>query len=552
MRIFKILIAIPIICLLVVGAAGCTRNTTSTTVATSKSQVAIGTISNAVTGSATLGLAKTQDLTFEMAGYVESISVEVSQTVTKGQVLAALDPSDWEDKIKTLENNLSSAQRALDTRQFALVKTKRVIDTKNLAKKQADINLLSAQDTLDSIDEVKNAQDAVDTIKFDIQYAETSRKAAIAMEDSTGQQKWENQIKYLNATLETANARLTAVLRAQGVSSTDVSLQITKAVFAVEQAQKAVKDAQIAIEDAQVDVDNAQLDVNDAQDNVDLAQSKLDDEKALNPQVIAPFDGFITSIKAAGGDEVFKGSVAMQIADPNKFEASFMVSESDIFSVKVGQPATVSVDALSNQVFEAKVTAIAPLATVSSGVVNYKVTAEITSLVPVVSALSITGGSFGGFPSGSLPSGIPTGARPSGFPSGGMPTGVRPTGTSGTIPSAGGAGSDNNTRRGPTASTVAKAASLKQGLSATVTITIQEKKNVLVVPLRAITTKGGKSTVQVVDGATTSSVDVTTGLSDASNIEIVSGLTEGQTVIVKASGTANTGNRFGGPGGFMP
>jgi len=240
-------------------------------------------------------------------------------------------------------------------------------------------------------------------------------------------------------------------------------------------------------------VDNAQIDVNEAQSNVDTAQSKLDEEEALNSTVVAPFDGFITSIKASGGDEVNKGSIAMQIADPDQFEASFSVSESDIFSVTVGQSAVVEVDA-NGFSFPAKVTAIAPLATTSSGVVTYKVTAELTSLVPISNAATS------------------------------------------------GAATDKSVTAG--------AATLKQGLSATVTITIQEKKNVLVVPSRAITTQGGKSTVQVVNGATIETVDVTTGLSDDSNIEIASGLSEGQTVVVKASGSSSS-SAFGPGGGMM-
>jgi macrolide-specific efflux system membrane fusion protein len=54
------------------------------------------------------------------------------------------------------------------------------------------------------------------------------------------------------------------------------------------------------------------------------------------------------------------------------------VSESDIGQVKVGQPASVSVNALTNQQFAAKVTAISVLPSSSSGVVTYDVTLELT------------------------------------------------------------------------------------------------------------------------------------------------------------------------------
>jgi multidrug efflux pump subunit AcrA (membrane-fusion protein) len=67
-----------------------------------------------------------------------------------------------------------------------------------------------------------------------------------------------------------------------------------------------------------------------------------------------------------------------------------MVTEQDIFSVKVGGEATVSLDALSDTVFPAKVTSIAPTATTSQGVVNYKVTVELTSLIPANSQIKVS------------------------------------------------------------------------------------------------------------------------------------------------------------------
>jgi len=67
MRILKTLIAVLIIGLIVVGAVGCRASTATTTTASKQVKVALGTISNAVTGTATLGLAKTQDLAFAMA-----------------------------------------------------------------------------------------------------------------------------------------------------------------------------------------------------------------------------------------------------------------------------------------------------------------------------------------------------------------------------------------------------------------------------------------------------------------------------------------------------
>jgi len=90
------------------------------------------------------------------------------------------------------------------------------------------------------------------------------------------------------------------------------------------------------------------------------------------------------------------------------------------------------------------------------------------------------------------------------------------------------------------------------GLNATVVVA--QHDNVLYVPTAAITTQNGKSTVRLVQGNTYQVTDVTTGLSDGTNTEIVSGLKEGDQVLVNAlptSGfTTQTNQNRGGGGGF--
>ena len=68
------------------------------------------------------------------------------------------------------------------------------------------------------------------------------------------------------------------------------------------------------------------------------------------------------------------------LADLSQMQMVVSVSESDIGTIHVGQPATVSVDALTGAEFAAKVTAISVLPTSSSGVVSYDVTLLLTQL----------------------------------------------------------------------------------------------------------------------------------------------------------------------------
>jgi multidrug efflux pump subunit AcrA (membrane-fusion protein) len=134
MRILKTLIAVLIAGLIVVSAVGC-QNAAATPTATASRQVKVtmGTISNAVTGTATLGLAKTQDLAFETAGTVDVILVEAGNPVTKNQELVKLDTSAHDTQLESLQKTLNTAQRNLNTRQNSLTSAQRNLVTKQTA-----------------------------------------------------------------------------------------------------------------------------------------------------------------------------------------------------------------------------------------------------------------------------------------------------------------------------------------------------------------------------------------------------------------------------------
>ncbi len=72
---------------------------------------------------------------------------------------------------------------------------------------------------------------------------------------------------------------------------------------------------------------------------------------------------------------------------------------------------------------------------------------------------------------------------------------------------------------------------LRAGYSATATIRIRNREQVLVLPERLVTFEDGKKFVEVARGEKVDKVEITTGLSDGLHIEIVSGLNEGDQVV---------------------
>ncbi|MDP4094613.1 MAG: efflux RND transporter periplasmic adaptor subunit [Bacillota bacterium] len=74
--------------------------------------------------------------------------------------------------------------------------------------------------------------------------------------------------------------------------------------------------------------------------------------------------------------------------------------------------------------------------------------------------------------------------------------------------------------------------SAKPGSSVDFIINIQKKTNVIAIPKKALKEYMGSKTVQVMDGDSKKQVNVVTGIENALEVEIISGLTEGQSVIL--------------------
>jgi RND family efflux transporter MFP subunit len=246
----------------------------------------------------------------------------------------------------------------------------------------------------------------------------------------------------------------------------------------------------------QDEIDILELEVELAEARLKDAQEALEEALGAGPEITAPFDGFITKVNVEGGDDILKGTVAVTLADPNKFEADILVSEMDIPQVKLGGDASVQVDAMQGMSLPAKVTHISPTATIQQGVVNYNVKVEVQSLETVMQQAQ-------GGQQGQMPTILPEGFQ------------------------------------------------LREGSTVTVSIIVEQKTGVLLIPNGAITSQKGQSYVQVIlpTGATEQRA-IQTGISNWQYTEVTSGLSEGEKVVV-LQGTTTTPTTQQGPSGEM-
>ncbi len=91
---------------------------------------------------------------------------------------------------------------------------------------------------------------------------------------------------------------------------------------------------------------------------------------------------------------------------------------------------------------------------------------------------------------------------------------------------------------------------IRPGMTANVTIVVEQRDNILLVPNRAIKLSGRQRTVTVLKDGKPTVVDVTLGMSGDTESEVTSGLNEGDVVVVpQTTTTTGGGGGFGGPGG---
>ena len=115
------------------------------------------------------------------------------------------------------------------------------------------------------------------------------------------------------------------------------------------------------------------VEIASAQARVDAAQATLN-----LARVIAPFSGIVTESYPLAGDQVGAGATAFRLDDLSSLYVDVEVSEVDINSVSMGQPVSLTVDAILRRDYHGQVVAVAQTGVVTEGVVNFKVTVELT------------------------------------------------------------------------------------------------------------------------------------------------------------------------------
>ncbi|WP_419875601.1 efflux RND transporter periplasmic adaptor subunit [Candidatus Pristimantibacillus sp. PTI5] len=391
---------------------------------------------------------------------------------------------------------------------------------------------------------------------------------------------------------------------------TSIEKDITKLQESIEGYQENYKEA-TGTENEEATKQSLQKNIEDANAEIADYEEQLQDiyeEQAKEEKVVAAsIDGEITEMDIEVGDEVNANTTVATIVDYTKLEFVTSVDELDISSVKVGQAVDLSLSAITDHTIEATVSEIAMEGTSSNGSSAFEVNILLTDiegvkvgmsgeaaitiaskenivLVPVNAVVEMGTRSFVRVPSengeeaaasaGGQQQGAAAGTGAAAGGQRGAAAGQTGTAGGGARPAAGqgtgaAAGSGQGTAPQGAASGQTGAASGEQpaaGQGTGAAAGSQRGAGQAGASTGSGAAAGGdfaagaRAGGRIQSGLEGQLVEVTTGLSDESFVEIVSGLEEGDSVLVPiAQGTVGMGNdteetsmqQGGFPGGGM-
>jgi HlyD family secretion protein len=95
-------------------------------------------------------------------------------------------------------------------------------------------------------------------------------------------------------------------------------------------------------------------------------------------RVVSPFAGTVTESHTLPGDQVSAGATAFRVDNLSSLLVDVQVSEVDINSISIGQPVTLTFDAILGKQYHGEIVEVSQAGTVEEGVVNFTVTVELT------------------------------------------------------------------------------------------------------------------------------------------------------------------------------
>ncbi|MFA5009776.1 MAG: efflux RND transporter periplasmic adaptor subunit [Patescibacteria group bacterium] len=541
-----------------------------------------GTIMSTVTGTGQVSASHQIDLTPQASGKVTAVKVKSGQSVKAGTLLVQLDSSDAYKTVRDARASLASAQLSLKKTQNSITQSvvqaedsltqaqqNQIQSRASLAKSYDDslatidtavLNLSTIVDTLEDVifgqdysptqsnadyyfdilqrckgydgladsyrnsttsayytaktayDDISSRYNSVintsddDVISQLVSDTYTSVKTILETLKTTN-----NYLNYVNSQATNYNQIIPASLGSHRNTIASATTQANSYLNSLYSSKTSIQNNLNAVNNAATSVSmktnsleqaktiNADLDLATAQLNVTQRSNALNDalQALADYSVKAPFDGVIAKVNVQVADSASGGTVVATIITKQSL-VEIPLNEVDVAKVSLGDKATIAFDAIEDLSISGSVASIDYIGTVEQGVVNYTVTLSFDT-------------------------------------------------------------QDDQ---------------IKPGMSASATIITDLKQDVLIIPSSAVKSQGEmyyvdkfnqiysdtEAAAGITSDAAPTQQTVEVGITDDTNTEIISGLSEGDQIIIKTvkatssskKATTTSNSLLGGSGGSRP
>lgn len=530
-------------------------------------------------------------LSFSATGRVKEVRVQVGEAVSAGQALAALDTAQLELKLAQAQSNLRTAQLKYEqlkqgaapedvaaaeaAYQAALARlndlqngpaasdlaaaqagvesaranlesaraklaqleagpTQADLDAAHAAVVQAEASLATAQQRLADLratpkpEDIRTAELAVEQARNSLWSTQISRDATCGREG-----KDSPQCKSANASVAAQETGVSqALARLEQAKQPASADEIRAAEEGVRSAQAALdsaraKEQQVIAGPTEADLQAARNAVTTAEANLAAAEAKLEQVQSVSPSDLAAAQSNVASSAAqlasrqrpASDTDLALAQEAVVLAEVAVRQAQLDLDNAVLRAPFAGVVTAVNINEGELPASGAAITLVDPRAI------------RVDLNVDEVDVTRLQAGQSAEVTFDALP-----GRR---FP--GKVVAVAPAGTA-----------TQGVVTYPVAVTIDPGdATIPAGMTASVTVQVSRQENVLVVPARAVYRQGRQQFVDVMAGDNVERREVRTGASNDQLVEVVSGLKEGEQVVVRATTTASPVIR-GGTFGAQP
>lgn len=296
-----------------------------------------------------------------IAGYVLDVPVEDEQYVKAGDVLARIDPKDYQVAVANAEADLAAAEATLDSIRTDIpitsATTNSVLKNARSGRVDADAALVSAERQLSA------ARARLATAQAQVRESEaTAKKDAddvvryklLVAKDEIAQQQYDTAVSLSDSAKATVDARRASVNEAQQ--------NIRVAESAIDQARARIAQADASIQSALT----APQQVAVSQARAKSARAQVDQRRALLAQaklnlsyctIVAPVSGIVGKKTVEVGANVSPGQQLMAVVPLDDIWITADFKETQLRLMKPGQRVTFSVDAYDRE-YQGKVTGV--------------------------------------------------------------------------------------------------------------------------------------------------------------------------------------------------